>query len=140
MLHYLPPLLFTIWLSFQVFYRSLVPWIFKNTKGDFSTTHSPCRKRRKLLGNGYPYVQWGLWPHPIQSEWKNVGITYKRPGGLGTSIHPSYIEPGLFSPSSFIERILPSSHPARFGMIFWKCLLPPNVMNQMLRILRSWKS
>ena len=48
--------LFDIWVSFQVFCPALVPWIFKNTKSEFSTTHSTCRQRRKLLSTGYSSV------------------------------------------------------------------------------------
>ena len=35
-----------IWVLFEVFCSALEPWIFKNTKSDFSTIHSPCRQRR----------------------------------------------------------------------------------------------
>ena len=41
-----------------------------------------------------PFI-WRLWPHPIQWEWENVGVTYKLLGGLGISIDPFSTETGI---------------------------------------------
>ena len=92
----------------------LYPRIPKNTKSGLSAAHSPCQLRIKSLGTRYPSVHSGLWLHPIQWEWGNVGITYK----LLKSLRYSH----SFSPhwdcvylrlTSLIERILPNSHSAR---------------------------
>ena len=65
--------------------KHLFPRIPNNTESDFFTAHSPCLQRRKSFGSGYSSVYSGLWPHPIQWEWGNVGVTYKLFEGLGYS-------------------------------------------------------
>ena len=100
---------FAIWVFFQFFCPALVHWIFKNTKDDFSATHSSCRQRMKPLGTGYTYFIWGLWPHPIQWEWGNVVVTYKL-FVFGIPIYSSPLDQTYLRPTSFIRKILDSSH------------------------------
>ena len=90
-------LLFAIWVIFQASYSTLVPWILKNTKRDFSTTHSPCRQRRKPLGAGYPTDHSGIMAllnSMVMRKWRgNLQATQ----GLGYS-HSSllHLVPSLF--------------------------------------------
>ena len=84
------------------------PWIFKNTNGDISTTHYPCWKKKVirywLLFHSFGYY----YPTQLKWKWGNVGATYKL-DVWGIPIHSSYWNRIYLSPTSFIERIIPSS-------------------------------
>ena len=89
----------------------------------------------------FPFI-WRLRSHPIQWEYKNVGVTYKLLEvlryshlSLSTETMPISISPpiredfGQFS--SQLDKIRPK--------IFWRCLSPPGVVSRALSILWFWK-
>ena len=71
-------------------------WIFKNTKDDFSTTHSPCWQRRKLLDCGYSSVQSGTIVPPNPMGMGKCRCHHYAPLSLGYS-HSSFTETGHIS-------------------------------------------
>ena len=101
---------FAIWVSFQVFCPALVPWIFKNTKGDLSTTHSPWLQRRKPLSTDNSSAHSQIMTSPESMGVKKCRGHLNLLGGLG-DFHSSLLYWNLIylRPSSFIGRVLPSS-------------------------------
>ena len=84
----------------------------------------------------------GLWPHPIQWEWGNIGITGKLlEFGVFPFILPSH-GPRLSSFHFIYRGIYLALVSARLGITLdslWECLSSLGVMDQAIRLLRLKK-
>ena len=77
--------------------------MFKNTKGDFFSTHNPFLFWRNPLGTGYPSVHLGTVAPPNLMGMENAGVIYKLLGIWDILINPSPLGLGL-SPSYLLYR------------------------------------
>ena len=133
--------LFAIWISFYVFCPELVPWIFENTKDDFSTTHSLFRQRRKQLGTDCLSVQFETVVTPNSVGVRNWRSHLQVTHGLSYSYSSSPLELCLFPLNILYRGFYLALISAKLGMSFVSlgCISPSGVMSRVLQILRFWK-
>ena len=83
-----------------------------------------------------PFIR-KLWPHSIQREWGNVGVTYELLGGLDIPVHPSPLISSLSLTHLLFGEIYLTFVSARLGVVsnpIWGCLSSPGVMTWTIRL------
>ena len=107
----------------RVLCPTFVSGIFKNTEGNFSSTHYPCWQRRKPLGTGI-FCLFG-----IVVSLNSIGVSKCRGQlhstlGLGIPIHPSLLGSDISLSQLLYREILPSSHLSSTRHDLWSLGMP----------------
>ena len=123
----------------QVFCHAIVPWMSKKLR----VTSPLLIVLASKEGNHWvlvtlPFIR-RLWPHPIQMELGNVGVTYERLAIRVFSFIPFHWNRAYPHSTSNIGRIWPNSYLVSQGksFIYLEFLSPPDVMTQLFLILWS---